>query len=125
MTTTEINYKGTDYTCRIVANNEGESLIIGGLELLDALMPYPITDKCNGFADKEAERVDEEIFFYTSESDLKLPDNELVAILSESNPEWFDCPQWFNVITTTKLSCITRGGFCSSPPKSRLFGKYT
>ncbi|MCI7584676.1 MAG: hypothetical protein MSS95_02280 [Bacteroidales bacterium] len=41
-------------------------------------------------ADKEAERVDEEIFFYTSESDLKLPDNELVAILSESNPDWFD-----------------------------------
>ena len=41
-------------------------------------------------ADKEAERVDEEIFFYTSESDLKLPDNELVAILRESNPEWFD-----------------------------------
>ena len=41
-------------------------------------------------ADKEAERVDEEIFYYTSESDLKLPDNELVAILSESNPDWFD-----------------------------------
>ena len=76
MTTTEINYKGTDYTCRIVTSNEGESLIIGGLELLDALMPYPITDKCNGFADKEAERVDDEIFFYTSESELKLPDNE-------------------------------------------------
>ena len=72
------------------ASNEGESLIIGGLELLDALMPYPITDKCDGFADKEAERVDEEIFYYTSESDLKLPDNELVAILSESNPDWFD-----------------------------------
>ena len=90
VTTTEINYKGTDYTCRIVTSNEGESLIIGGLELLDVLMPYPITDKCNGFANKEAERVDEEIFFYTSESDLKLPDNELVAILSESNPDWFD-----------------------------------
>lgn len=90
MTTTEINYKGMDYTCRIVTSNEGESLIIGGLELFDVLMPYPITDKCNGFADKEAERVDEEIFYYTSESDLKLPDNELVAILSESNPDWFD-----------------------------------
>ena len=76
MTTTELNYKGTDYTCRIVTSNEGESLIIGGLELLDALMPYPITDKCNGY--------------YTSENDLKLPDNELVAILSESNPDWFD-----------------------------------
>ena len=51
MTTTEINYKGTDYTCRIVTSNEGESLIIGGLELLDALMPYPITDKCKAKAD--------------------------------------------------------------------------
>lgn len=37
MTTTEINYKGTDYTCRIVTSNEGESLIIGGLELLTHL----------------------------------------------------------------------------------------
>lgn len=42
MTTTEINYKGTDYTCRIVTSNEGESLIIGGLELLDALMQKEI-----------------------------------------------------------------------------------
>ena len=113
MTTTEINYKGTDYTCRIVTSNEGESLIIGGLELLDALMPYPITDKCNGFADKEAERVDEEIFFYTSESDLKLPDNELVAILRESNPEWLtENPNGFqfrNVTATTEPSCNHAG----------------
>ena len=86
MTTTEINYKGTDYTCRIVTSNEGESLIIGGLELLDALMPYPITDKCNGFADKEAERVDEEIFYYTSESDLKLPDNNLSQYSARATP---------------------------------------
>lgn len=86
----EITYKGEVYTCRIVKSNEGEELIIAGTSLLDELMPYEITDKCNGFADKEAEKVDEEIFYYTSDDDLKLPDNELIEILKESNPEWFD-----------------------------------
>lgn len=90
MVTTEINYKGKGYTCRVVESNEGEQLIIGGLSLKDTLMPYPITDRCNGFADKEAERVDEEIFFYTSDADLQLSDSELIDILKESNPEWFD-----------------------------------
>lgn len=90
MTTTEINYKGEDYTCRIVKSNDGEDLIIAGIHLLDAIMPYPISDSCNGFADSEAEKVDDEIFFYTSDCDLQLPDNELVDILKESNPEWFE-----------------------------------
>ena len=90
MITTEITYKGENHTCRIVRSNEGEELIIAGLSLLDELMPYEVTDKCNGFADKEAEEVDEEIFFYTDDHNLKLSDNELIAILKESNPEWFD-----------------------------------
>ena len=90
MIITEISYKGENYTCRIVMSNEGEELIIAGTSLLDELMPYEITDECNGFADKEAEEVDDEIFYYTSDCDLKLPDNELIAILKESNPEWFD-----------------------------------
>lgn len=90
MINTEITYKGENYNCRIVKSNEGEELIIAGTSLLDALMSYEITVKCNGFADKEAEKVDEEIFYYTSDSDLKLPDKELIAILKESNPEWFD-----------------------------------
>ena len=90
MTTTEINYRGENYTCRVVKSNEGENLIIAGTRLLDALMPYPITDSSDDFADYEAEKVDEDIFFYTSDSDLLLPDNELVAILKENNPEWFE-----------------------------------
>ena len=90
MITTEIIYKGESYTCRIVRSNDGEELIIAGTSLLDELLPFEITDKCNGFADKEAEEVDEEIFYYTSDCDLKLPDKELLAILKESNPEWFD-----------------------------------
>ena len=90
MITTEITYNGECYTCRIVKSNDGEELIVARISLLDELMPYEITDECSGFADKEAEEVDEEIFYYTSDSDLKLPDNELIAILKESNPEWFD-----------------------------------
>lgn len=90
MVTTEINYNGKGYACRVVESNEGEQLIIGGLCLKDTLMPYPITDRCNGFADKEAERVDEEIFFYTSDADLQLSDSELIDTLKESNPEWFE-----------------------------------
>lgn len=90
MITTEITYKGREYTCRVVDSNDDEKLIIGSLSLLDVLMPYPITDQCNGFADKEAERVDDEIFFYAADSDLLLPDSELINILKESNPDWFN-----------------------------------
>lgn len=56
MTTTEITYRDETYTCRVLSSNDGEPLIIAGLELLDALMPYPMTDNCDGFADKEAEK---------------------------------------------------------------------
>ena len=90
MITTEITYKGENHTCRIVKSNDGEELFIAGTSLLDELIPYEFIDECNGFADKEAEEVDEDIFFYTDDNKLKLPDKELIAILEESNPEWFD-----------------------------------
>ncbi len=90
MITTEINYKGKKYTCRIVRSNEGEELIIAGTSLLDVLMPYPATDDSDGFADKEAEKIDEDIFFYTADSNLGLPDDELIKELKKDNPEWFD-----------------------------------
>lgn len=90
MITTEINYNGKEYTCRIVNSNEGEELIIAGTSLLDVLMPYPATDGSDGFADKEAEKVDEDIFFYTADCNLGLPDDELIKELKASNPEWFD-----------------------------------
>lgn len=90
MITTEIIYKGESYTCRIVRSNDGEELIIAGTSLLGELIPYDMTDECDGFANKEAEELDEEIFYYTSDCDLRLPDKELIAILKESNPDWFD-----------------------------------
>lgn len=57
MTTTEITYRDETYTCRVLSSNDGEPLIIAGLKLLDALMPYPMTDNCNGFADKERRKL--------------------------------------------------------------------
>lgn len=89
MITTEIAYQGKTYTCRVLKSNDGEDLIIAGVELLDTLMPYPMTDGCDGFADKEAEKIDEEIFFYTKESDLELADDELTEIMRANNPDWF------------------------------------
>lgn len=89
MTTTEITYRDETYTCRVLTSNEGEPLIIAGTKLLDVLMPYPITDNCDGFADKEAEEIDEDIFFYTDECDLKLEDKELTELMKKENPEWF------------------------------------
>lgn len=53
-------------------------------------MPYPATDGSDGFTDKEAEKVEEEIFFYTADSNPRLPDEELIKELKENNPEWFD-----------------------------------
>lgn len=48
------------------------------------------TDENEGFACKEAEQLYDEVFFFTDKKTLRLPDNELVAELKESNPEWFD-----------------------------------
>lgn len=89
MTTTEITYRDKTYICRVLTSNDGDPLIIAGLRLLDALMPYPNTNSCNSFADKEAEKIDEEIFFYTNECDLKLDDRDLTELMRENNPEWF------------------------------------
>lgn len=49
MTTTEITYRDETYTCRVLSSNDGEPLIIAGLKLLDALMPYPMTDFSNAY----------------------------------------------------------------------------
>lgn len=89
MTTTEITYRDKTYICRMLTSNDGEPLIIAGLRLLDALMPYPNTDSGNCFADKEAEKIDEEIFFYTNECDLGLNDRDLTELMRENNPDWF------------------------------------
>ena len=90
MRTQEIQFDGSTYVCRVVKSNEGEDLLIGSTELLDALQPGSFEDENEGFASKEAEQLYDEIFYFTDKKTLRLPDDELVAELKESNPEWFD-----------------------------------
>lgn len=90
MRTQEIQFDGNTYVCRVVKSNEGEDLLIGSTKLLDTLHPGSFEDENEGFVGKEAERLYDEIFFFTDNKTLRLPDDELVAELKESNPEWFD-----------------------------------
>ena len=90
MLTQGIQFGGDTFVCRIVKSNEGEDLLIGSTKLLDALHPGSFEDENEGFACKEAEQLYDEVFFFTDKKTLRLPDNELVAELKESNPEWFD-----------------------------------
>ncbi len=85
-----LEFDGKTYICRIVNSNEGEELIIAPTSLLDALQPYPFGEENDGFVSREAVQIDEEVFFYTEDANLRLSDDELVAVLKESNPEWFD-----------------------------------
>ncbi len=90
MRTQEIQFDGDTFVCRIVKSNEGEDLLIGSTKLLDALQPCSFEDENEGFASKEAEQLYDEFFFFIDSKTLRLPDNELVTELKESNPEWFD-----------------------------------
>lgn len=90
MKTTNLEFDGKNYICRVVNSIDGEELLIGSTTLLDALHPRPFGEENDGFVSEEAVRLDEEVFFYTNDADLKLPDDELVVELKESNAEWFD-----------------------------------
>lgn len=90
MKTTEIQFNGKSYVCRIVEANDGEELLIAPTTLLDALQPGSFNDENEGFANKKAESIYDEIFYFIDEKTIQLPENELVAELKESNPDWFE-----------------------------------
>lgn len=90
MRTQEIQFGGDTFVGRIVKSNEGEDLLIGSTTLLDALQPGSFEDENEGFACEEAERLYDEIFYFTDKQTLRLPDDGLVAELKKDNPEWFD-----------------------------------
>lgn len=90
MKTQEVQFNGITYTCRVVESNEDEELLICSTVLLNALHPGSFEDENEGFASKEAERLYDEIFFFTDKNTLILPDEELIAELKQDNPEWFD-----------------------------------
>ncbi len=90
MKTQKLQFGGNDYICRVVKSNEGEELLIAPTSLLDALQPGSYEDENEGFAGNEAERLYDEIFYFTDERTLRLTDNELIAELKKSNPDWFE-----------------------------------
>ena len=75
---------------RMVKSNEDDELIIGPTDLFDALQQGSFSDQNEGFASKEAERIYDEVFFFTDMANLRLTDVELVAELKKDNPEWFE-----------------------------------
>lgn len=79
----EVEFAGRTYSCRVVKSNEGEELLIliGSTGLLDALQPGSFDSENKGFASKEAEKLYDEIFFFTDAGGLELPDDELVEML--------------------------------------------
>ena len=70
----------------MVESNEGEELLIGSITLLDALQPGSFNDENEGFASKEAERIYDEVFFFTDMANLRLTDVELVAETEKGQP---------------------------------------
>ena len=71
MKTQEVQFGGNNYPCRVVESNEGEELLIGSITLLDALQPGSFNDENEGFASKEAERIYDEVFFFTDMANLR------------------------------------------------------
>lgn len=65
-------------------------MLIGSTELLDALQPGSFEDANEGFTSEEAEYLYDEVFYFTDRGNLKLPDKELVEVLKENNPDWFE-----------------------------------
>ena len=90
MKTEELKFDGTTYHCRVVKSNENEELLIAPTILLDALQPGSFDDENEGFAGEEAERIYDDVFYFADTKTLKLPDHELIGVLKEDNPDWFD-----------------------------------
>lgn len=65
-------------------------LIIGPTDLFDALQQGSFSDQNEGFVNDEARQRYDEVFYFTDTASLRLPEDELIAVLKESNPEWFD-----------------------------------
>ncbi len=86
----DYEYDGKTYHCRVIEDKDGEELVIGTTALLDALQPGSCNDENGGFASKEAERIYDEIFYFTDIADLQLDDEQMIELLTLDNPEWFE-----------------------------------
>lgn len=86
----DYEFNGIVYPCRVVNDKDGNELIIASTKFLDALHPGSFEDVNEGFASKEAERLYDEIFYFTDMDSLQLEDAQLIEVLKEDNEEWFN-----------------------------------
>lgn len=82
----DYEFDGKTYHCRIVEGKDGEKLVIGSMSFLDAL--HKIENE--RFVSKEAERLYDEVFYFTDVVELQLDDEQMIELLKLDNPEWFD-----------------------------------
>jgi hypothetical protein len=90
MKTKDYNFNGNTYLCRIVQANNGDELVIAPTTLLDVIQPGSFEDENDGFANKEAEYIYDEIFFFTDAETLALPEEQFIEELKKDNREWFE-----------------------------------
>lgn len=90
MKTKDYNFNGNTYLCRIVQANNGDELVIAPTTLLDVIQPGSFEDENEGFANKEAEYIYDEIFFFTDAETLALPEELFIEELKKDNREWFE-----------------------------------
>lgn len=89
-TWTTVGYDGKEYKVRVVIDKDDNELLIAGDELLNAVHPGEWESENDGFASKEAERVYDEIFFFTDDTTLYYSDVDLRQDMAQENPEWFE-----------------------------------
>lgn len=68
----------------------GEELVIGSMSFLDALQRDSDENEDERFVSKEAERLYDEVFYFTDVVELQLDDEQMIELLKLDNPEWFD-----------------------------------
>ena len=96
MTTRDFVFQGEVFTCRIVKDNEGFDLIIGGLKFLDALQQQAMDDPMEGFASKKTES-----FFSFSQSYLFV-----VEIIYDNRLAFFRAPVRQIIYSIWKSLCL-------------------
>lgn len=88
MKTTKIQFNGRSYYSRIVNLSMANCLSVRQSCSMPCSPAVSMT-RTKVFASKEAERIYDEIFFFTDEN-ASASENELIAELKSDNPDWFE-----------------------------------
>lgn len=73
-----IHYAGLNFPCRYIPMNDGYTYLVSVESLNNALY-----NNKTGYPSKEAQQIDEKIFFFLQDKDIYRPTHEIVKILSK------------------------------------------